>query len=413
MRAFSLQVRPLFSGIRVFFPCRHLLAAVCAFCLSVSAFDAKAGNAVSAPVPDYERIGGGVARLHLWHALQKALHGLPGDLQAAAPGLDLTWVPVITALSADGFAVDELVPLFARLGPKSYTPAYMAAKVAELHHVPSMGIDRSGMPPPEPPPGYRPPVTDVTVGSCLDFLRDHDAIFADIETTYGVDRATLLALLLVESQLGLHIGQDSALRVLASMAAADSPEKLAARGNAAQVTRIAAPRLNATLQERSARAYRELTALLRYGQACALDAASMPASHFGAVGLCQFMPCNIEPYGVDGDGDGHVNLFSVTDALYSAAGYLEAHGWRQAKSREAKLAVLMAYNHDSLYAAAVSATARQAERAMAGKLRRDRHLVAGPGIVPSARLDPSLRRLRPVPRAGRVKALGDYRGLLE
>ncbi len=47
----------------------------------------------------------------------------------------------------------------------------------------------------------------------------------------------------------------------------------------------------------------------------------------GEVGQTQFLPKNILLYGVDGDGNGVVNLNVKTDALASTANFLKGHGW--------------------------------------------------------------------------------------
>ena len=47
----------------------------------------------------------------------------------------------------------------------------------------------------------------------------------------------------------------------------------------------------------------------------------------GEVGQTQFLPKNILLYGVDGDGNGVVNLNSKADALASTANFLKGHGW--------------------------------------------------------------------------------------
>ena len=325
--------------------------------------------------------------------------------------LDPLWLPLLLRLAQDGYAPEHTLSLFAALGPQSYTPAYMGAKIAELFGVGGIGINREKSPPPVEPDGYFPPVPDATAGSCLAFMRDNDAIFQDIKERHGVDRGTLIALLLIETAFGKNLGQDRALRVLASMAATNSAAMLGSMGNQAQVARLNGSKLNATLKQRSNWAYKELIALLDFGLAAQRNIASMPSSSMGAIGLCQFMPSNIGLFGVDGDKDGVVNLFFSTDALYSAANYLEAHGWRQAKSDSQKHRVFMAYNHDAMYASYVAATAKRVDRALQGKLRPGTYLVAG-GFVPSARLDPSLRRLKPVPRKARVNSLGSYHDLL-
>ena len=47
----------------------------------------------------------------------------------------------------------------------------------------------------------------------------------------------------------------------------------------------------------------------------------------GEVGQTQFLPKNILLYGVDGNGDGVVNLNVKADALASTANFLKGHGW--------------------------------------------------------------------------------------
>ena len=50
----------------------------------------------------------------------------------------------------------------------------------------------------------------------------------------------------------------------------------------------------------------------------------MTGSFAGALGICQFMPSNIEKLGIDMDGDGKVDLTASTaDAVASAANYLK------------------------------------------------------------------------------------------
>lgn len=49
----------------------------------------------------------------------------------------------------------------------------------------------------------------------------------------------------------------------------------------------------------------------------------------GELGHTQFLPNNILKYGVDGDGNGRVDLTNKYDALASTANFLRAHGWRK------------------------------------------------------------------------------------
>lgn len=50
----------------------------------------------------------------------------------------------------------------------------------------------------------------------------------------------------------------------------------------------------------------------------------------GEIGQTQFLPTGYVKYGVDFDGDGHVNLVrSVPDILASTANFLKGHGWQK------------------------------------------------------------------------------------
>jgi membrane-bound lytic murein transglycosylase B len=325
---------------------------------------------------------------------------------------DPAFSSLIARLHADGFPLEQTRALFARLGPNAYTPAYMGLKILELSGVSGIGVSRETGPDPELPEGAPLPLSELNVGVCLEFAAKYEQSLAEIEKKHGVHRSVILGILLVETALGKNMGSDVAMRALAGMAVTDSVDKLGSAGNSRQTSRLrSGRRLAGTLRQRSERAYGELTALLRWSEKAGLDAARLPGSIYGAVGLCQFMPSNIEIYGVDGDQDGKINLFSPVDAMFSAANYLESHGWRRASNDARRRAVLMAYNDDSLYAAYVLGTAKRMERALAGKLSPQSPAMGG--MPASARLDPSLRRLRSVPRSGRLAELGNYKALLE
>ena len=61
-----------------------------------------------------------------------------GPLPSAS--LDPAWDALLERLEAEGFARGKMEELFARLGPSSYSPAFMAAKIAELYGVSGIGI---------------------------------------------------------------------------------------------------------------------------------------------------------------------------------------------------------------------------------------------------------------------------------
>lgn len=76
-------------------------------------------------------------------------------------------------------------------------------------------------------------------------------------------------------------------------------------------------------------------------------------SSAGALGPMQFMPGTWAYYGVDADGDGKADPFSLADAIYSAANYLSASGAAEGNIKQA----LFAYNHSIDYGLEVMAKA--------------------------------------------------------
>ncbi len=334
-------------------------------------------------------------------ALQKA--------PAVQKGLDKHWLPLMQRLQADGFTPEFIQETFAALGENAYSPAFMAAKVAELHGV-------SGIMPAASqrltPQGYTPPVERVSTSQCVQFLRTHADFVAALQKQYGVPPHVIMAIMLIETGFGENLGAAPALQALASMASTTTAADLAQNGNTRQARAVSAKALERTLQNKSDWAYGELKALLAHCQKAGIPPASIPGSMYGAVGLCQFMPSNIERYAVDGDASGQVNLFTPIDAMASIANFLAEHGWRGARTEGGKLAVLMHYNQDAVYARQVLAVAGHMQSALAGKKSSENPLAFAFGGVPSGARDPSLRRRGPIPRAGKVQGLGDYGDLL-
>ncbi len=67
----------------------------------------------------------------------------------------------------------------------------------------------------------------------------------------------------------------------------------------------------------------------------------------GAQGAMQFMPATFATYGVDGNGDGRVDIHDRADSVYSAANYLVASG--VSDGPEGVRDALFAYNHADWY----------------------------------------------------------------
>ena len=212
---------------------------------------------------------------------------------------------------------------------------------------------------PKPPPSriYRNVVTAANVQKCNDFLTRNQAAFDAVERKYPVPREVLVSLLFVETRLGTFMGKENAFWSLACMAAADSPERMTGGLSEIPITDKHSEWLQVKLTDKSNWAYNELRSLLAFCSVQNLDPHRMPGSVYGAIGICQFMPSNLVPYGDDGDGDGVVNLFSEPDAIFSAARYLNSHGWKKDPAVDRQRSVLKRYNNLNIYANTILAMA--------------------------------------------------------
>lgn len=73
----------------------------------------------------------------------------------------------------------------------------------------------------------------------------------------------------------------------------------------------------------------ELEQFLLMAREESIDPLAPLGSYAGAMGRPQFMPTSFRAYAVDGDADGHRDLWgSWSDVFSSVANYLKVHGWR-------------------------------------------------------------------------------------
>ena len=96
------------------------------------------------------------------------------------------------------------------------------------------------------------------------------------------------------------------------------------------VTRDALATLGFGYERRAEYFKDELAALIAWSYKDGVPTSSIVGSYAGAVGYPQFMPSNIPKFGVDYDGNGHIDLRnSAVDAIGSIANYLAQHGWQR------------------------------------------------------------------------------------
>lgn len=192
------------------------------------------------------------------------------------------------------------------------------------------------------------------------YMIEHSGALAVAEDRYQVSREVITAIMLVETQLGTLVGNQTVFNILSTMAALDEPGvRKAFWKELPQERRLTRKAFEKKADRKSRWAYDELKALLRYGQAEALDPVAIRGSYAGAMGYCQFMPSNALRLGVDGNGDERVDLFDHTDAIASVGNYLKHHGWRPGMTRRQQFKVILKYNYSKPYANTILEIAKQ------------------------------------------------------
>jgi membrane-bound lytic murein transglycosylase B len=84
--------------------------------------------------------------------------------------------------------------------------------------------------------------------------------------------------------------------------------------------------------------------------------ATKGAKH-GELGHTQFLPGNALRYGVDGNGDGRVDLYNQTDAMASTANFLRQKGWKPGQGYQQgqpNFAVIKQWNAATVYQQAIA-----------------------------------------------------------
>jgi lytic murein transglycosylase len=134
-------------------------------------------------------------------------------------------------------------------------------------------------------------------------LSRHAALFSRVERQFGVPPALIVAIWGLETDFGTgDMGRLPVVRVVATMAHDCRRTELFQR---------------------------ELLSALKILQRGDLPMNQLIGAYAGEIGQTQFLPSSYLKYGVDYDGNGHVDLRrSVPDVLASTANLLKVNGWQ-------------------------------------------------------------------------------------
>lgn len=224
-----------------------------------------------------------------------------------APWLMLAFVLLPGTSAAQTISPAEFQACLARVRSQAQTAGISAATferaTAGVEHDQSV-IDLSNN-----QPEFRTPiwdylamlVDDERIADGKAKLKEWDAVLAQAEQRYGVDRHTIIAVWGVESDFGKAIGKRPLVHSLATLSCSGTRQTYF-RG--------------------------ELIATLQILQSGDIRPEGLVGSWAGAFGHTQFMPSTFQRLAVDLDGDGRRDIVdSVPDALGSTANYLRRGGW--------------------------------------------------------------------------------------
>jgi lytic murein transglycosylase len=146
-------------------------------------------------------------------------------------------------------------------------------------------------------------VIPARINRAKSLMQRHAALLARIEREFGVPKTLIMAIWTLESDNGTgDLGKMSVMRTIATLAHDCRRTELFQR---------------------------ELLAALQIVQRGDLSLREMVGAFAGEIGQTQFLPSSYIKYGVDYDGNGHVDLRrSVPDVLASTANLLKVNGWR-------------------------------------------------------------------------------------
>ena len=144
-------------------------------------------------------------------------------------------------------------------------------------------------------------------------IKQYAKVFARAEAEYGVPAAVITAFWGLETDFGAVQGDFNTLNALATLA------------HDCRRPELFRPQLIAAVE------------MVGHGD---LDPSGTTGAWAGEIGQVQMLPRDIIEYGLDGDGDGHVNLKkSSEDAIMTAAKFIKALGWRAGEPWLAEVSV--------------------------------------------------------------------------
>ncbi len=200
---------------------------------------------------------------------------------------------------------------------------------------------------------------DKSVKKAKEFLQENADFLNVAEKTFGVPKEALTAIMWIETKFGAILGKNNVPSVFLSVAMANQKEFITMNKEALRKdwtgTNEELQALDVKIEQRAQKkaswALGELMALDTLRRISPLHPLELNGSTAGAFGLSQFLPSSYIRWAKDGNGDGIINLFEKTDAIFSIGNYLKINGW--GSSRKEQENAVFHYNNSKDYVAAV------------------------------------------------------------
>jgi len=207
-------------------------------------------------------------------------------------------------------------------------------------------------------------LTQSSIDRAIDYLGQHQEALKQARSVHGVEEEVIGAIILVESRLGTSIGKRQVLNTLSTFAVLDDKDSRDSLWHTylKEKTDRSKRQFDSWASRKSAWAYNELKAYLKYVKTEGLDPFSMRGSYAGALGIAQFMPSSVLEFGQDGNRDGQIDLRDHDDAIESIANYLNRHGWGPSLSHDKAFRILLRYNDSKYYAETILKVAERLAR---------------------------------------------------
>lgn len=168
-------------------------------------------------------------------------------------------------------------------------------------------------------------------------LAKNRAFYDGLYQQYGVDPGVLIAIHGMETGFGNFMGDTNVVSAIATL----------------------------TWDCRRSDFFRpHLIGALKLVDSGAISTSTIGAKH-GELGHTQFLPGNALTYGVDGNGDGRIDLATQADALATTAHFLQQKGWQPGQGfqpGEPNFAVIGAWNAAKVYQQAIALIAADIDR---------------------------------------------------